>query len=90
MLSRNKRFGLLNGFLYRESVEREALKRLHALARRVHHRAFLGIKALLTHVGSLNERDDGKVEMAGKGIVAAVVGRHGHDGSCAISGEHIF
>ena len=28
--------------------------------------------------------------MAGESIVARVVGRHGHDGSGAISGQHIF
>ena len=79
-----------NGFLHSQSVEREAVKALLALTRRVGDDAFLGVEALLRDVGPLDERDDGQTKMLGKGIVAAVVSRYGHDGARTISGEHIL
>ena len=90
MLGSDKLLGLPDGVADGEPVEREAMERLHTLARRVHHRALLGVETLLAHVGSLDERNDGEVEVAGEGIVAAVVGRDGHDGSGAVAREHVF
>ena len=86
----DKLLGLLYRLFHRKTVERESVKGVLAGSRTVGHCALLGIKALLAHVASLDERHDGQVEMLGKGIVARVVGRHGHDGPCAISGQHIF
>gem|GEM_PF-2497087 len=56
----------------------------------VAHRTFLGIEARLGNVASLDERDNGQVERAGEGIVAAVVRRHRHDGAGTIARQHIF
>ena len=55
----------------------------------VHHDAFLGIEAFFAHVAPFNQRDDGQVEVAGKGVVAAVVCGHGHDGPRAVTGQHV-
>ena len=60
-----------------------------AIGRRVHHDAFLGVKALFAHIGTLNKRHDGQIKVACKGIVARVMGRHGHNGTCAIASQHI-
>ena len=76
--------GLLDGLLHGQSVERELT------VRAVHHDAFLGVEALLADVGTLDEGDDGQVEVLGEGIVARVVGRHSHDGASAIAGQYIF
>ena len=79
-----------DGLLHGKAVEREAVKGRLACHWRVHHNAFLGVEALFADVGTLDEGDDGEVEVLGKGIVATVVGRHGHDGTGAIAGKHIF
>ena len=86
--------GLLYGFLDGQSVQAEGFSViLHALVLahgRVGHDAFLGIIALLAHVSPFHQWDDGQAEMLGKGIVSAVMGRYGHDGSCAIASQHVF
>ena len=82
--------GGLYCLLHAERVERETVECGLALTRRVDNRSLLGIEALLAHVGTLDKRYDGKVEMLGKSIVARVVGRHGHDCSGAVAGQHIF
>ena len=64
----DKLLGLGNGLLDGQSVERE--RGVHTLARRVHDRALLGVETLLADVGSLDERDDGQLEVASEGIVA--------------------
>ena len=64
----DKRLGLGDGLLDGQSVEREC--GVHTLARRVHDRALLGVETLLADVGSLDERDDGQLEVASEGVVA--------------------
>ena len=56
---------------------------------RVDHDALFGIETLLRNVGPFDKRHDGQREMASKSIVAAVVCRYGHDGSRAVTGQHI-
>ena len=77
-----------------ESIERERLTIVfHCLSsssRRIGDDAFLSVVRLLTDVSTLDERDDRKIEMLGKSIVTAVMGRNRHDGSGAISSEHIL
>ena len=75
--------GLGDSLFHLESVE------LQALIAGVGHDAFLGIEAFLAHVGSLDKWNDGQVEVSSKGIVAAVVGRHCHDGAGAVACEYI-
>ena len=78
-----------DGLLHAESVEREAVEGIDSLTRTVHDGAFLGVKALFAHVGAFDEGHDGQAEVAGKGIVARVVGGHGHDRARAVAGEHV-
>ena len=85
----DKRLGLCNGLLHGEPVEHEAPTGLTSCARRVANDALLGIEALLADVASLYQRPYLEAEVLGKGIVARVVGRHGHDGPRAVSGQHI-
>ena len=75
--------GLGNGVFHLQAVE------LQTLVARVHHDAVFGVEALFAHVGSLNQWDDGEVEMLGKRIVAAVVGWYRHDGTSAVACKHI-
>ena len=56
----------------------------------VHHLAFLGVETVLADIAALDQRDDGKVELAGKGIVATVMGRYRHDGAGTVTCQHIF
>ena len=56
----------------------------------VAHDAVLGIETLLRDVAALNERDDGEVKLFRESVVAAVVGRHGHDGAGAVAREDVF
>ena len=86
----HKLLGGGDGLLHGQAVQAEAVEALLTLGGRIDDDALLGVEALLRHVGTLDERHDGQAEMAGKGIVAAVVGRHGHDGARAISGQHIL
>ena len=83
-------YGLLHG----QSVEGQRLAivahGLLAIGGGVHHDAFLGVIRLLRDVGTLDERHDRQAEMLGEGIVAAVVSRHGHDGTRAVAGQHVF
>ena len=82
-----------NGLLHGEPVEAELGTRWRTVGncgRAVANDAFLGIVALLADIGSLDEGDDGQTEVLGKGIVARVVGRHSHDGTGAIAGQHVF
>ena len=62
---------------------------LQAFVRRVDHRALFGVEALFAHVSTLDEGHYGQIEVLGKGVVTAVVCRHGHNGTSAISGQHI-
>ena len=78
-----------DGFSHAQAVQAEAVECLYAFARAVHHRAFLGIKTLLAHVGPFDQGNDGQVEMACKGVVARVVCGHGHDGSRSVTGEYV-
>ncbi len=55
----------------------------------VYHRAFFGVEAFLAHIGSLDKRYYGQVEVAGKGVVAAVVGRNGHNGARAVACQNV-
>ena len=71
--------GLGNGVFYLQAVE------LQALVARVHHDAVFCIETLFAHIGSLNQWDNGKIEMLSKGIVAAIVGGHCHDGTSAVA-----
>ena len=79
-----------NSLLHRQTVEREAVKALLAFSRRIGNDALLCVEALLTDIGSLDKRDYRQVEVLGESIVTAVVCRYSHDGSRAISGEHIL
>ena len=78
------------GFLDSETVEGEVDIGCDALTRRVGHDAFLSVVAFFRHISSLDEWDDGKSEVLGEGVVAAVMGRHCHDSSCAVACEHVF
>ena len=60
------------------------------MLRTVHHDALFGVETLLAHVGTLYQWDDRQVEVTCEGIVSAVVSRHCHDGSRAVSGQHIL
>ena len=84
LLLRDVFFCFLNGFFHGQSVERELA------VRAVHHDALLRVEALFRHVGALDERHDGQVEMLGEGIVARVVGRNGHDGARSVACQHVF
>ena len=81
--------GACDSLLHGQAVEHEVTLALLLGARRVHHDTLLGIEALFRYVGTLDERTYLEAEMLGKGIVAAVVGRHCHDGSCAVACEYI-
>ena len=59
-----------NGFLYGETIEHQSPTLLFALAWTIAYYAFLGIITLLAHICSLDEWNDGEIEMTGKGIVA--------------------
>ena len=77
-----------DSFLDGESIEREGS--LFSCHRRVAYDTLFGIIALFRHVGTLNQRDDRQSEVFGKGIVSAVVGRYGHDGTRSVAGQYIF
>ena len=72
--------GGFNGLLHIHAIQETGIA----------HLAFLGIKTLLADVAALDDGHDGQVEFAGKGIVAAVVGRNRHNGSRTVAGQHIF
>ena len=71
------------------TVEGEVDVWSHTWAWTVHHDTFLGIVALFAHVSTLDEWDDRQTEVLGKGIVAGVVGRNCHDGTCSITSQHV-
>ena len=75
--------GLGNSVLDLEAVE------LQVFVAGVDHNALLGVKTLLADVSTLNQRDDGQVEVLGESIVTAVVGRHSHDGTRSVTSQHI-
>ena len=66
----DKLFCCGDGLFHAQTVQREALEGCLARHGRVHHGALLGIVALLTYVGSFDQRNDGQVEVTCKGIVA--------------------
>ncbi len=75
--------GGCNGFLDGEAVE------VQRGAFGVNHAAFFGFERGLAHVGAFDEGNDGEVEVACEGVIAAVVCGHGHDSACAVAGEHV-
>ena len=62
---------------------------VEAVAARVDDASFFGVVALLAHVAPFDEGDDGQVEGACKGVVAAVVRGHCHYGAGAVAGQHV-
>ena len=56
----------------------------------VYHLTFLGIKAGLADIRTLNERNDRQRELLCESIVAAVMGGDRHNGTGTISGENIL
>ena len=77
-----------NGFFHRQSVQ--AKLGLLALHGRVGDDAFFGVIAFFAYVCALYQWDNGQVEVFGKGIVATVMGRNSHDGTCSIASQHVF
>ena len=73
-----------DSLLYSQTVQRELS------AGRVTHDTLLGVVALLRDIGTLNQRNDGEVEVLGKCIVTRVMGRYSHDGTSTIASQHIF
>ena len=78
------------GLLYCQSVQNQIAVRSLFLGRAVAHDSLLGVITLLAHVSTLYQGYDGEVEVACKGIVAAVMGRYGHDGTSTISCQHVL
>ena len=89
-LLRHELFGTGNGILHAQTVKGESCERFHTGSGRVLYNAFLGVETVLADIGTFDKGHYRKSEVAGKGIVAAVVGRHRHDGARTISGKHIF
>ena len=93
-MSLYKTLGLGNSLLDSLTIQVQALAIIfHTLVwadRRVHHNTLLGIVALLAYIGTFYQRNDGQVEMLGKGIVATIMGRNSHDGTCTITSQYIF
>ena len=56
----------------------------------IDHLARLGIVRLYGEIPSFNHRNDRQIEVAGECIVAAVVGRHRHDCTRSVTGEHVI
>ena len=56
----------------------------------VDHLAFLRVEAFIADIAALDQRDDRQTELLGERIVAAVVGRNGHNGACAVTRKDIF
>ena len=71
---------LLDGLLDIQSIEESG----------VAHAALLGVERLLGHVAALNDGHDGQIELAGESIVPAVMGGNCHNGTRAVSGQHII
>ena len=86
----NKLFGFFNGLFHGAAVQCKAVKRLLTGSRRIHYRAFLGIKTLFRHIGTFDKRNNRQVKVAGKSIVTTVVCGHSHDGSRAIACQNIL
>ena len=78
-----------DGFLDGQAIEGEINIWSHAWTWTVHHNTFLRIVALFAHVGTLDEWNDRKVEVLGKGIVARVVSRNSHDSTRSITCQHV-
>ncbi len=75
--------GGLYGILHLHAVE------IEIGSGRIDHAAALGVETLLADVGTLDQRHYRQIEMTRESIVAAVVGRHSHDGAGAVAGKHI-
>ena len=73
-------FCSLDGVLYLHSVQEV----------RIAHHSVLGIKTLLRHITTLNQRHNRKPELLSKRIIPAVMRRHSHDGTGSITCKHIF
>ena len=56
----------------------------------VAHFAFLGIEGGFGNVAALDDRDYREIEFLCKGVVAAVMSRHSHNGTCTIARKHIL
>ena len=78
-----------DGFGHIHAVQHESARAFPASHRRVDHAALFGVEALLGDVATLDQRNDGQIEMACEGIVATVVRGDGHDGARAVAGQYI-
>ena len=78
-----------DGFGYIHAVQHESAGPLLTSHWRVDHAALFGIETLLGDVATLDQRNDGQIEMACEGIVATVVRGDGHDGARAVASQHV-
>ena len=70
---------------------RNSLLHIHSVEESgVAHLALFGVEAVLAHVAAFNDRNDRKAEFLRECIVAAVMCRNCHDGTCAVTGKDIF
>ena len=69
-----------NGLLDRHPVEEAG----------VAHHAVLGVKALLRDIAAFDKGTYRQIEMTGKCVVPAVMGRYRHDGACTITGQDVL
>ena len=69
-----------NGLLDRHPVEEAG----------VAHHAVLGVEALLRDIAAFDKGTYGQVEMTGKCVVPAVMGRYRHDGACTVTGQDVL
>ena len=79
-----------NGFLHGFSIQREIDIGRSIFARRIANHAFFCIKTLFAHIASLYQRDNRQIKMPRKGIVATIVGRHGHNRPGSVTGKDII
>ena len=78
-----------DGFGHIHAVQHESARAFPASHRRVDHAALFGVEALLGDVATLDQPNDGQIEMACEGIVATVVCGHSHDGARAVASQHV-
>ncbi len=81
--------GFFNCFFDSQPVQGEVTVRSDVRTRRVADDTFFGVETFFADITTFYQRADFQSEMLGKGVVAAVVSRYGHDSSRSVTGQYV-
>ena len=83
-------FSCSDSFFNSLAIQYKIAIRSYSSLRRIANDTFFSVEAFFCYIATFYQRYDRQVEMTSESVVAAIVCRHSHDGSCTISSQYII